>query len=63
MNRRFAEMQLPVNTLWEAAEEGDSARVGMLLSENSNPNQVSDEDDATPLISACGGEGDVEVRE
>jgi len=56
-------MQLPVNTLWEAAEEGDSARVGMLLSENSNPNQVSDEDDATPLISACGGEGDVEVRE
>ena len=46
-------------SLWEAAEEGDTTRVSELLLQRADPNEVSDS--VTPLLSACGGDGNEEV--
>lgn len=46
-------------SLWEAAEEGDTTRVSKLLLQRADPNEVLDS--VTPLLSACGGDGNEEV--
>jgi len=46
--------------IYDAAEEGDHTLVRQLVDQGQNVNQMNQEN-STPLLSACGGEGDSQV--